>query len=66
MRRKGNPRAPLGGMQAGATIVEDGPEVLREFNVEPPSDPAIPLRGPREMKPSVPTASHDSRTVETA
>lgn len=53
---EGEPSRTPRGVQAGATTVEAGPEVLRKSYTEPPSDPAIPLGGirPREMKTSVP------------
>ena len=45
MQRKGNPNAPLVGMQNGAATVENSMEFPQKVKNELPYDPAIPLLG---------------------
>ena len=54
MRRKGNPRALLVGMQTGEATVETGWTFLRKLKMELPFDPAIPLLGLYHKNPETP------------
>lgn len=45
MWRKGNPRAPLVGLQMVQPLWETGRRFLKKLNIELPRDPAIPLLG---------------------
>ena len=52
MQRKGNPLAPLVGMQTGAATLENSMEVSQKVKNRTPYDPAIALLGiyPKDMK----------------
>ena len=54
MRRKGNPSAPLVGMQTGAATVENSMEFPQKLKMELPFDPAIPLLGLYPKNPETP------------
>ena len=54
MRRKGNPRALLVGMQTGEATVENRWNFLRKLKMELPFDPAILLLGLYPKSPETP------------
>ena len=54
MQRKGNPNAPLVGMQNGAATVENSMEFPQKVKNELPYDPAIPLLGTYPKNPETP------------
>ena len=54
MRRKGNPRALLVGMQTGAATVESSMKIPQKTKYGTAFDPAIPLLGIYAKKPKTP------------